>query len=141
MSSPVTIEQLPSNINIPQLDPNSSNWAIFKGHFCEAMWATQHWSHFDGTSVCPSYKVSKKPTDNELKEILHWENNDVACCYLLSQCLPNSVTLCLYALDTAKSAGTNLSRSSLPKVSTCRMTSNRPSLICSAPRAQMFESS
>ena len=100
MSSPVTIKQLPSNI--PQLKPDSSNWAIFKGRFHEAMQATQRWSHFNGTSICPSPKVSKKPTDDELKEILHWENNDIVCYYLLSQHLPNSVTLCLYALDTAK---------------------------------------
>jgi hypothetical protein len=35
MSTTPIIEQLPANI--PWLDPNGANWAIFKTHFQEAM--------------------------------------------------------------------------------------------------------
>jgi len=38
MSAPSTIEQLPSNI--PQLEADGSNWAIFTMQFQEAMQAT-----------------------------------------------------------------------------------------------------
>ena len=100
MSSPATIKQLPANI--PQLEPDGSNWAIFTGRFREAMQATRRWPHFDGTSTCPSPKVTNKPTDDEKKEIEKWEHADNAACYLLSQRLPDSVTIRLYALTTAK---------------------------------------
>ena len=98
--SSATIEQLPSNI--PQLEPDGSNWAIFKGRFCEAMRATRRWPHFDGHSTCPSPRDPRKPMDDEKKEIEKWEHADNAACYLLSQRLPDSVTIRLYALPTAK---------------------------------------
>lgn len=57
MSAPVTIEHLPSNV--PQLEHDGSNWAIFKGSFREAMRATQRWSYFDGTTVRPSVAAAR----------------------------------------------------------------------------------
>jgi hypothetical protein len=78
MSSPATIEQLPANI--PQLEPDGSNWAIFTGCFCEAMRATWCWPYFDGTSTCPSPKVTNKPTDDKKKEIKKWEHANNAAC-------------------------------------------------------------
>jgi hypothetical protein len=62
----------------------------------------QHWPHFDGTSTCPSPKVASKSTDDNKKEIVKWEHDDTVACYLLSQCLPDSITIQLYNLDTAK---------------------------------------
>ena len=76
MPSSTIIKQLPTNI--PQLEPDGSNWAIFTRYFHKAMQATQHWPHFDGTSTCPSPKVASKPIDNKKKEIKKWEH---ANCY------------------------------------------------------------
>ena len=101
MSSPATIEQLPANI--PQLKPDGLNWAIFTGHFHEAMRATRHWPHFDSTSTCPSPKIASKPTDDEKKDIEKWKHADNAACYLLSQHLPDSVTICYCAASTKDS--------------------------------------
>ena len=71
MSTPITIEQLPSNV--PQLEADSLNWAIFMMCFQEAMQATGRWPLFNGTHACPSPKVSNKPTDDKKKEIVKWE--------------------------------------------------------------------
>jgi hypothetical protein len=65
------------------------------------MQATQHWPHFDSTSTCLSSKVTTKPIDIK-KKIEKWEHIDTAACYLLSQHLPDSITIWLYALTTAK---------------------------------------
>ena len=100
MSAPSTIEQLPSNI--PHLEADGSNWAIFTMRFQEAMQATRCWSHFDGTSTTPTAKDPNKPTDVEKKEIEAWEHDDTAARYLLSQRLPNTIAVRLYAHKTAK---------------------------------------
>lgn len=39
-----TIEQLPANI--PQLEPNGVNWAIFMMRFKDAMRVTRRWNYF-----------------------------------------------------------------------------------------------
>ena len=76
MSTPSTIEQHPSNI--PQLEADGSNWAIFTMRFQEAMQATQLWSHFDGMSTTPTAKDPNKPTNVEKKKIEAWEHSDTA---------------------------------------------------------------
>jgi len=76
MSAPSTIKQHPSNI--PQLEADGSNWAIFTMQFQEAMQATQCWSHFNGTSTSPTAKDPNKPTDVKKKEIEAWEHKDTA---------------------------------------------------------------
>jgi len=100
MSTPSVIKQLPSNIS--HLKADGPNWAIFTMCFQEAMQATQHWPHFDGTSICPSPKDPNKVTDNEKKEIEKWDYKDTAAWYLLSQRLPNSIAVWLYTYTTAK---------------------------------------
>ena len=49
MTTPSTIQQLPSNI--PCLEADGSNWAIFVMHFHEAMQAIRRWPYFEGT-IC-----------------------------------------------------------------------------------------
>jgi len=66
------------------------------------MQAIQCWSHFDGTSTTPTAKDTNKPTNVEKKEIEAWEHDDIATQYLLSQRLPNTIAVCLYAHKTAK---------------------------------------
>jgi hypothetical protein len=91
MTTPSTIELLPSNI--PHLETDGSNWAIFTMHFQEAMQVTHCWPYFEGTMPCPSVKDLSKATDNKWKAIDKWEHEDLAACYLLSQRLPNSIAI------------------------------------------------
>ena len=64
MSAPSpSIEQLPANI--PHLEPNSVNWAIFSMRFQEAMQATHCWGYFDGTKSCPVPKDPKIRTTQQ----------------------------------------------------------------------------
>jgi hypothetical protein len=59
------IEQLPSNI--PHLEIDGSNWAIFIMWFQEAMQATHHWPYFEGTVSCPTVKDPSKVIEAEKK--------------------------------------------------------------------------
>jgi hypothetical protein len=88
MTTPSTIELLPSNI--PHLETDGSNWAIFTMHFWEVMQVTRHWPYFKGTIPCPSPKDPAKVPDDERKAIDDWEFEDLAAWCLLSQCLPDS---------------------------------------------------
>ena len=101
MTTPSTIKLLPSNI--PHLEADGSNWAIFILCFCKAMQVTQRWPYFEGTIPCPSSKDPAKVPDDKRKAIEDWEFEDLAVWYLLSQCLPNSITICLHSLPTTKS--------------------------------------
>ena|SRR6266851_3707656 len=101
-STPTTaIEQLPSNI--PHLETDGSNWAIFIVQFREAMQATCHWPVFKGTISVPTVKDPSKISEAKKKEIKAWEHNNLAACYLLSQHLSDSVTVRLQAYNTVKS--------------------------------------
>ena len=95
------IEQLPSNI--PHLETDSSNWAIFIMRFREAMQATCRWPYFEGTVSCPTMKDPSKVTEAKKKATEEWEHGDLAACYLLSQRLPDSIAARLQSLTTAKS--------------------------------------
>jgi hypothetical protein len=100
MTTPSTIQQLPSNI--PCLKADGSNWAIFVLRFREAMQVAWRWPYFEGTIPCPSLKNPAKVPDDERKAIDDWEFEDLAACYLLSQRLPNSIAIHLQSLTTAK---------------------------------------
>lgn len=106
MSTHPNIEHLPSSI--PRLEADGSNWAIFTMCFEEAMLATQRWSHFDGTSTCPSPKDPNKVTETEQKEIDAWHHEDNTAHYLLSQRLPHSIIMRLHTHKTAKARWTHL---------------------------------
>ena len=60
------------------------------------------WPYFEGTIPCPSPKNPAKVPDDERKNIADWEFEDLAVQYLLSQQLPDSITICLQSLTTAK---------------------------------------
>jgi hypothetical protein len=66
------------------------------------MQAACHWPFFEGTISMPTVKDPSKISKAEKKEIEAWEHNDLAACYLLLQCLPDSVTVRLQAYNTAK---------------------------------------
>ena len=101
MSTTPVIKQLPANI--PQLDPNGTNWAIFKTRFQEAMRVTRQWGYFTGARPRPKPKVADKPMEGESKAIEKWEHEDAVASYLLSQRLPDitvmRLTSCLTAHD------------------------------------------
>jgi hypothetical protein len=86
-----TIEQLPANI--PRLEPNDVNWAIFSMRFQEAMRAMHRWPYFDGSKPCPIPKIKDKPTNIETDAIEKWEYEDQVAYYLLSQHLPDTTAM------------------------------------------------
>jgi hypothetical protein len=95
MSSPAPaapIEQLPANI--PHLEPDGTNWAVFLMHFCMAMQATCQWGFFDGTNLHSTPEDPSAVTDTEKELVECWKHNNLIACYLLSQCLPDMTTLC-----------------------------------------------
>jgi hypothetical protein len=100
MTTPSTIELLPSNI--PHLETDGLNWAIFTMRFQEAMQVTHCWPYFEGTIPCPSSKNPAKVLDDERKNIANWEFKDLAVWYLLSQQLPDSIAIQLHSLTTVK---------------------------------------
>ena len=94
MSAPsATIEQLPANI--PWLEPNGANWAIFQMRFKDTMKVTQQWGYFTSLKPCPKIQDLAAPTDDELNGIEQWEHDNSVTCSLLSQCLPNTTIMCL----------------------------------------------
>jgi hypothetical protein len=76
MTTPSIIQLLPSNI--PCLEANGSNWAVFVMCFHEVMQAIWRWPYFEGTIPCPSPKNLAKVPDNERKVIEDWEFKDLA---------------------------------------------------------------
>jgi hypothetical protein len=78
-----SIHQLPSNI--PCLEADGSNWAIFVLRFCKVMQVAWRWPYFEGTIPCPSPKDPAKVSDDEKKSIEDWKFEDLAMQYLLSQ--------------------------------------------------------
>jgi len=66
------------------------------------MLVARRWPYFEGTIPCPSPKNPAKVPDDERKAIEDWEFEDLAAWYLLSQRLPDSITIWLQSLTTAK---------------------------------------
>jgi hypothetical protein len=95
-----SIHQLSSNI--PCLEADGSNWAIFIMRFCEAMQAIWRWPYFEGTIPCPSPKDLAKVPDDKRKALDDWKFEDLATQYLLSQQLPNFIAIWLHSLTTVK---------------------------------------
>src|SRR5580658_4765066 len=87
-ATPTTIEKLPANI--PRLEPNGSNWAIFKMRFSNAMKVTRRWAYFTGLSPYPDPIDPAKPTPEEAAQIVQWEFEDSVASYLLSQRLSDT---------------------------------------------------
>ena len=95
-----TIEQLPTNI--PRLELDGSNWAIFSIRFQEAMEATDRWGYFDGTVARPTPADPDNPTAAERESMAKWDRNDRVARYLLSQRLPDSTAVRMHVHHTAK---------------------------------------
>jgi len=98
--TPTTIEKLPANI--PRLESNGSNWAIFKMRFSNAMKVTRRWAYFTGILPCPEPADASKPTKDEAELIVQWEYEDSVASYLLSQRLPDTTEMCLASCSTTK---------------------------------------
>jgi len=87
---------------VPFLNEDGSNWATFATRFREAMQATHHWGHFNGTNTCPVPKDAAHPTNAESKAIKVWKRKDVVIRGLLSPRLPDWIFLRLIDHKTAK---------------------------------------
>jgi hypothetical protein len=87
---------------IPPLNSEGTNWAIFSMCFIEAMDATDHWGHFDGMNTRPVPADAAKPTSDEKDVMKSWDKEDKLVCELLTQQLPNKVSMEVQDLKTAK---------------------------------------
>ena len=94
------IEQLPQNI--PRLEPDGSNWAIFAVRFREAMSANRRWGFFDGKNARPVPTDPSNVTSDELEAMAKWDYEDQVARYLLSQRLPDSTAVRMGPYTTAK---------------------------------------
>jgi hypothetical protein len=107
-ATPTTIEKLPANI--PCLEPNGANWAIFKMRFSNAMKVTHRWGYFTGLKPCPEPADPDKPTTDEAEAIEQWEYDDSVATYLLSQRLPDTTEMRLASCSTTKERWAVVSR-------------------------------
>jgi len=82
---------LPSNV--PKLEPNGLNWAVFSLHFEDAVQAKGFWGHFNGTTPCPTAAIESAPTAEELATIEKWEKDKRSSRSLLTQKLPDSALM------------------------------------------------
>ena len=99
-ATPTTIEKLPANI--PRLEYNGSNWAIFKMRFSNAMKVTRRWAYFTGLKMYPEPIDPAKPTTDEATAIVQWEYEDSVASFLLSQRLPDTTEMRLANCTTTK---------------------------------------
>ena len=97
---PTTIEKLPANI--PHLESNGLNWAIFKMRFSNAMKVTCRWAYFTGLNPRPDPANAAKPTKDEAVAIIQWEYEDSVTSYLLSQRLPDTTEMRLASCATTQ---------------------------------------
>jgi hypothetical protein len=98
VTTPTIIEKL--SANIPRLEPNSSNWAIFRMHFSNAMKVMRRWPYFIGLCPCPVPKDAANLTTDEADLIAKWEYEDSVASYLLSQRLLNTTEIRLANCST-----------------------------------------
>ena len=102
-TTPVTTTEnwrYPNLTNIPCLEIDGTNWAIFSIRFRQAMQATGRWEHFDGSKPPPVVKDIANPTTDEVEAVAAWEKEDQVARYLLSQRLPDLTVLGLSACPT-----------------------------------------
>ena len=97
---PTTIDKLPANI--PRLEYNGSNWAIFKMRFSNAMKVTRRWAYFTGLNPRPEPADAAQPTKEEAAAIIQWEYEDSVASYYLSQKLPDTTEMRLANCSTTK---------------------------------------
>jgi len=88
-----TPQQLVLSTEVPHLDSEGSNWAVFVRRLQRAMAINGRWGHFDGSDPRPVPKDSKHPTDVEDQAIQRWDREDNVAGYLMSQRLPDEIIM------------------------------------------------
>jgi hypothetical protein len=72
--------------NVPRLEPNGANWAIFSMCFREAMQATRRWGYdFNGNKTRLVPKDKEKPTDDGKLAMETWDYENELACFFLSE--------------------------------------------------------
>jgi hypothetical protein len=78
---------------IPLLNSEGTNWAIFCMRFIEAMDVTDRWGHFDGTDARPVPADAAKPTSDEKEVMKIWDKEDKRARQVLTQWLPDDISM------------------------------------------------
>ena len=87
-------DTLPSSV--PKLESTSTNWAIFKIRFCDAIEAKGFWGHFNGLSLCPvaiSINAPNGTTTMDTAPVDQWEKDEHLAKSLLNQKIPDSTLM------------------------------------------------
>jgi phosphoribosylaminoimidazole-succinocarboxamide synthase len=87
---------------IPLLNSEGNNWAIFSMHFMEAMDTTRYWGHFDGMNAHPVPADTAKPMSDKKEVMRSWDKEDKVVHQLLTQWLPDEVSMEVQDLKTMK---------------------------------------
>jgi gag-polypeptide of LTR copia-type len=90
---------------VPKLESTSTNWAIFKICFCDAVEAKGFWGHFNGTSVRPVAIFVTAPngtTSIDNTPIDQWDKDERSAKSLLNQKIPDSTLMHIHSKTTVE---------------------------------------
>jgi hypothetical protein len=88
--------------NVPHLDPEGANWAIFAFHFWRAMILASHWDYFDSSDMHPILTDLSNITDVKKLDCKWWDYEDIIAQCLLGQHLPNETAMDMEGFLTAE---------------------------------------
>jgi hypothetical protein len=88
--------------DVPHLDPEGANWAVFAFHFWRAMILAGHWDYFDISDMRPIPNDLSNITDAKKLDCKQWDREDVIAQCLLRQHLPNKMAVDMEGFLTAE---------------------------------------
>jgi len=88
--------------DVPHLDPEGANWAVFAFRFRRAMILAGRWEYFDGSDTRPIPNDLSNITDAEKLDRKRWDREDVIAQCLLGQRLPNETAMDMEGFPTAE---------------------------------------
>jgi hypothetical protein len=105
--SVVTATSLSDSLSssVPKLESTSTNWAIFKICFRDAVEAKGFWGYFDGTSICPVAIFVTAPdgtTSIDNTPIDQWDKDECSAKSLLNQKISDSTLMRIHLKTTVE---------------------------------------
>src|SRR5438445_13729545 len=75
-TTPMISSVLPITVSsdVPHLDPEGANWAVFTFCFQRAMILAGCWDYFDGSDTCPIPNDLSNITDTEKLDCKQWDH-------------------------------------------------------------------
>ena len=101
-TEPLSAPALALSADVPQLNSEGTNWAIFEARFQDAMETADRWEYFDGSEPHPVPADPNNPTEAEKQEMKHWDRQDRIAWNLLNKRLPDAMMLEVRQYPSAK---------------------------------------